>query len=220
MARPKQTSEVADSIRAEICAAAARLYDRNGYEAVTLRAIAAEMGRSQALPYRYFKNKDHIFAALRANCFDRLSDRLLAATAVVDEPLAKVYRMVMSFTEFAITQPAEFRLMYSLRQPNPAHFPELQAARLRTLAVVQDAYQFAASAGRLRGDAIVGAHITWASFHGLLSLHLASQLNVGLSLDDLIEPMLDTLFGPGTVATAKAARERPPVVPESPSDHG
>lgn len=214
MARPKQTLEVADSIRADICAAAALLYERNGYEAVTLRAIAAEMGRSQALPYRYFKNKDHIFAALRANCFDRLTARLRQTLEGDDSPLAKLHRMTLSFVEFGRARPSEFRLMYSLRQPDPSDFPELQAARLRTIAVVQDGYQDAVTAGLVRGDANVGAHITWAAFHGLLSLHLAGQLNVGCTLEALIEPMLVTLFGPRMAAAVKLAAQ----AAQSPAD--
>ena len=204
MARPRLSAEAADGIRAEICAAAAKLYERDGYEAVTLRAIAAEMDRSQALPYRYFKNKEHIFAALRAICFDRLTATMDAVRARGEPPLVCLYTMAHTFTAFAESKPAEYRLMFSLRQPNPSEFPELHAARLRTLATLQTAYQEAADAGLIPGDAVTGAHVVWAAMHGLLTLHLAGQLSMGRTLEDLVQPMLDTLFGPRLMAVVEA----------------
>ncbi|WP_293389101.1 TetR/AcrR family transcriptional regulator [Nevskia sp.] len=205
MARPRLSAEAADGIRADICAAAAALYERDGYDAVTLRAIAAAMGRSQALPYRYFKNKEHIFAALRAVWFDRLTALLEAAIEGLESPLLKLHTIARTVIAFAQSQPSEYRLMFSLRQPDPTDFPELHAARLRAMATVQTAYQEAVDARLIPGDGATGAHVTWASLHGLLSLHLAGQLTIGRSLEELIQPMLDTLFGPRLMAVVEAS---------------
>ncbi len=209
MARPRLTAEAADSVRADICAAAARLYERDGYEAVTMRAIAAAMDRSQALPYRYFKNKEHIFVALRAMCFDRLTTTMDAVLARGEPPLVTLHTMAHSFITFAEANPAEYRLMFALRQPPPAEYPELHAARQRALATLQTAYQQAVDQGLISGDALTGSHVVWAAMHGLLTLHLAGQLTIGRRLDELVTPMLDTLFGPRRMAAAKAAG-RPP----------
>lgn len=205
MARPRLSAEAADGVRAEICAAAAKLYERDGYEAVTLRAIAAAMDRSQALPYRYFKNKEHIFAALRAICFDRLRGTMEAVIVGVDSPLVRLHVMAKTFVRFADANPAEYRLMFALRQPNPTEFPELHAARLRSMATLTGAYREAIEAGLIDGDADTGAHVVWAAMHGLLTLHLAGQLTLGRSLDELVSPMLDTLFGPRLMAAVQAA---------------
>jgi AcrR family transcriptional regulator len=208
VARPRLSLEAADGIRAAICAAAVKLYERDGYEAVTLRAIAAEMGRSQALPYRYFKNKEHIFAALRAKCFDRLTALMTEVISGIDSPILRLHAMAQAFIAFAKSQPSEYRLMFSLSQPDPTDFPELHAARLRSLASLQSAYQEAVTAGLVPGDAATGAHVTWASVHGLLSLHLAGQLTIGRTLEELIQPMLDTLFGPRLLAVVEASAQR------------
>lgn len=208
MARPRQSAEAADGIRADICAAAARLYERDGYDAVTLRAIAVELDRSQALPYRYFKNKEHIFAALRAMCFDRLTATIGAAMAEVDSPLLRLHAMARTFVRFAEASPAEYRLMFSLRQPNPAEFPELHAARMRGLAQLTAVYQSAIDDGLINGNAETGAHVVWAAMHGLLTLHLAGQLTLGRSLDELVQPMLDSLFGARLMAVVEASSRR------------
>ncbi len=41
-----------------------------------MRQLAAELGCSPMTPYRYFKDKDEILAAVRAAAFDRFSEAL------------------------------------------------------------------------------------------------------------------------------------------------
>ena len=47
------------------------------------------------------------------------------------------------------------------------------------------------------------AHVLWSGVHGLLSLHLADQLVMTRTLDDLIEPLTQTLVA-GTLARLAA----------------
>jgi len=55
--------------RTSLCEVAERLFADCGYEGVTLRAIAAELGCSPMTPYRYFDNKEAIFTAVRMAAF-------------------------------------------------------------------------------------------------------------------------------------------------------
>jgi len=57
------------------------LFAEHGPEAVTMRQLAAELGCSPMTPYRYFRDKDEILAAVRASAFDRFSDALEPPTA-------------------------------------------------------------------------------------------------------------------------------------------
>ena len=43
---------------------------------MTIRQLAAELGVSPMTPYRYFKDKDAILAAVRARAFDRHAEAL------------------------------------------------------------------------------------------------------------------------------------------------
>ncbi|HEY3889596.1 MAG TPA: helix-turn-helix domain-containing protein, partial [Caulobacteraceae bacterium] len=52
--------------RDRLCDVAERLFAEHGAEAVTIRQMAAELGVSAMTPYRYFKDKDAILAAVRA----------------------------------------------------------------------------------------------------------------------------------------------------------
>ena len=57
--------EIAE-FRARLVEVATHLFARRGYEGVTLRAISEAMDCSPMTPYRYFRGKEGIFAAVRA----------------------------------------------------------------------------------------------------------------------------------------------------------
>ena len=75
MPKPLSTAEIAD-FRERLCDAAERLFAEHGAEAVTIRQLAAAVGVSSMTPYRYFKDKDAILAAVRARAFDRHAEAL------------------------------------------------------------------------------------------------------------------------------------------------
>lgn len=62
--RPLCPEEI-ESFREGLCRVATRLFAERGVEGVTLRALARELGCSPRTPYRYFRNKDEIFLAVR-----------------------------------------------------------------------------------------------------------------------------------------------------------
>jgi AcrR family transcriptional regulator len=51
-------------LRGEILAAASKMFADRGYEAVTLRGIAKEIGYTHAVIYQHFPDKWHILAEL------------------------------------------------------------------------------------------------------------------------------------------------------------
>lgn len=58
MARPRSSEQT----RADLLAAARRQFAREGFERVTIRSVAAEVGVDPALVIRYFGNKAGLFA--------------------------------------------------------------------------------------------------------------------------------------------------------------
>lgn len=93
-ARPRD----ADATRRALLDAARTLFARDGYDATTVRAVARLAGVNQALLFRYFGNKEGLFAAaVREPAMDVLTsgprsellDRvLLAVLEPVDDPQA------------------------------------------------------------------------------------------------------------------------------------
>ncbi len=76
--------------RERLATAATKLFARHGYDAVTMRAVAAELGVSAMTPYRYLGGKDELVALVRAQAFTRFAEALEAATAPARDPIARL----------------------------------------------------------------------------------------------------------------------------------
>ena len=61
---PSRRVERKEKLRGEILAAASKMFADRGYEAVTLREIAKEIGYTHAVIYQHFPDKWHILAEL------------------------------------------------------------------------------------------------------------------------------------------------------------
>ena len=61
---PSRRVERKERLRGEILAAASKMFADRGYEAVTLREIAKEIGYTHAVIYQHFPDKWHILAGV------------------------------------------------------------------------------------------------------------------------------------------------------------
>jgi AcrR family transcriptional regulator len=174
------------AFRARAAEAATRLFAADGYEAVTMRALADALGCSAMTPYRYLAGKDELFALVRAEAFRRFADRLEAAIARAGDPLAALRRLKRAYVAFAIDEADAYRVMYEQRQPPDHHrWPELDRESRRAFGCLVHAVERAIAAGALTGEPLTVAHLLWASTHGLVSLHLAGRFIAGRSLAQL-----------------------------------
>jgi AcrR family transcriptional regulator len=188
------STEDVEAFRERLCEVAAARFAERGYAGVTLRTLAQELGCSPMTPYRYFESKDHILAAVRAAAFARFADRMEAAAASADEPVARLRALAAAYLEFAAANPASYRLMFEMNQGHPDEFPELvreaRRARQAKVEVVRDA----AEAGLVEGDPVEAANLLWASLHGVVALHLAGTLPRKLDFRRLAARMVEVLL--------------------------
>lgn len=183
-----------EAFRDRIRDAAARLFAAAGYTAVTMRAIAAEVGCSAMTPYRYFASKEHIFAVVRAEAFRRFADAQERGVRGIEDPERRLRALGRAYADFARREPDSYRLMFELGQAPASDHPELLREGERAWRVILDAVERAIDDGVLSGDAETVAHLFWAGTHGVVSLELAGKLQLGRTLEDLIEPMTETLI--------------------------
>lgn len=194
MPRAALSSDEIAEFRERICDAAFRLFASQGYAAVTMRAIALEVGCSPMTPYRYFANKEEIFALVRAEAFRRFADSQETAAGGYTDLTARLCAGGVSYVAFAIAEPDAYRLMFEL-DPGPApDQPELLEQSARAWSVLRTSVGLAVDAGLLTGDADTLAHQFWASLHGLVSLHLSNKLMLGLEIGDLVGPIFRSIF--------------------------
>ncbi len=179
------------AFRRRATGAAMRLFADHGYEGVTMRALAGELGCSPMTPYRYLAGKEELFAMVRTEAFRRFADRQERAAGGGGSVIDRLLRLKRSYIRFAVEQPDAYRIMFELRQPNPRRHPELTAQSKRSFSYLHAAVVEAVAEGHFRGDPLTIAHLLWAGTHGLVSLHLAGKLGMGRSLDDLAAVALE-----------------------------
>jgi AcrR family transcriptional regulator len=111
---------------AEIKAVARRHLVAGGPEAVSLRAIARDMGMTAPGLYRYFPSLDDVVRALAGDLYDELDAALGAAGDALPEDAAgeRALAVCRAFRAWSVAHPAEFGLLFGSPQGNTGEVGE------------------------------------------------------------------------------------------------
>ncbi|MEU8975812.1 TetR/AcrR family transcriptional regulator [Streptomyces monashensis] len=110
---------------AEIKKVALALMASGGPDAITLRAIAREMGMTANAIYGYFATRDDLVTTLINDVYTALADAVDAAweAAPATDPAIRITAWATAFRTWAVVNPQGFRLIYG--DPVPGyHAPE------------------------------------------------------------------------------------------------
>jgi AcrR family transcriptional regulator len=161
--------------RQAILDAARELFVRDGVDATTMRAIAGKIGYTPTAIYHHFRDKDALLVELCMTDFARLG-QAMHKIGRIEEPVERLRRMGMAYTDFALDNPSHYRFMFmtSMKQPlldsdgNVVAAPDEDAYGF-LLATVQEGIE----KGRYRpelNDAPELAQMFWGGIHGIISL--------------------------------------------------
>jgi AcrR family transcriptional regulator len=159
-----------------LCDAATRLFAERGREGFSMRELANALGVSPMTPYRYFKDKDDILAAVRARAFDRFSESLERAFAKPGSAAERAAAAGDAYMKFAFGEPQSYRMMFDLSQPDEEQYPDLVRATTRGRATMTQHIPGLIADGLLEGDPEEIGHVFWAAIHGAVVLQLAGKL--------------------------------------------
>ncbi len=187
------TSDDVKQFRQQLCDLALKAFAEHGMEGISLRGLAAAAGCSRTTPYRYFKNKAEILAAVRQSEFRRMADAIELVAQREINPDKRLSALAQSYIQFALERPDAYRVMYGVNQRDEQQYPELVKQIKRTQQPLATAVEEAVETGVIHGDPVNIVHVLWAGLHGLISLHLSDKLHMGRSIDELAEVMLRSL---------------------------
>ncbi|HET7198311.1 MAG TPA: TetR/AcrR family transcriptional regulator [Burkholderiales bacterium] len=145
-------------LRPALLRAAARVLEKEGPAALSLRSLARRAGVSHNAPYRHFADREALLAALAAEGYRMLGEALAGASG---RAIGEAY------LRFALAHPQRFRLMFGGHLPMARH-RELAAAAARPHQALVDAFRAEPSIG----DAEQAAAAAWSLVHGLAHLLL------------------------------------------------
>jgi AcrR family transcriptional regulator len=169
-------------LRGEIVAAARRLLERSGNEdALTLRAVAREAGIAAPSIYAHFADRDAILDAVVAETFDALHEAVRTAADSEPDPARRLASVCRAYLEFAVRQPARYRVLFGRSRARPTEEPQRQMTDLAgagAFGVLVDAVEEAMAAGTAAletapgppASGVVDATALWVALHGYAAL--------------------------------------------------
>ena len=105
---------VSDMKRELILDAARRIFEAEGLDGASLRAIAAEAGYTPAALYFHFDSKEAIYGEVLHASLDRLTDKVRRAIATAATPTERLKQAAMGFFRFYAENPRDLDLGFYL----------------------------------------------------------------------------------------------------------
>lgn len=174
------TSDDMDKFRDRLCAVAETLFAEHGAHNVSIRQIAVAMNVSAMTPYRYFKDKGEILAAVRTRGFERFAEVLEAAHQETEgDARAKALAVRAAYLDFAFDNEHRYKLMFDFDQADEADYPDLVAAVIRARKSLTAYVVDMIEAGLVKGEAQQIGELLWSASHGAVVLEMARKLPKG-----------------------------------------
>ena len=163
-------------LRDALIDAAIEIVAEDGLERLTIRALAERVGVSHAAPQYHFADKAALIVAVATRGFEQLG-AALGELSGGDDAAARLMAMGRTYIEFAMANPARYRLMFATGIPS--HKSDDDAfcdAAARTFGQLTDAIAAVgpgaedeeAAGGRVHAAAL----FAWSAVHGAIMLQL------------------------------------------------
>jgi AcrR family transcriptional regulator len=162
-----------------IAAAARRLLDEEGIDAVTMRRVAEAVGITPMAIYRHFPDRAGLLNAVAGQGFEELAARLAAMrfSGSIEERLTK---MGKTYLDHALENPRLFELMFLKPREGARRYPrDFKAGRSPTANLMVEVMKEGMENGYFRADdpwEIVFE--VGALSHGLIMLYLGGRMNM------------------------------------------
>lgn len=180
------------NLREALMQATLALIAEKGIAGVTFAEAARRAGVSAAAPYRHFRDRDELLAAVATAGFERLAAALEAAWQKGRPAPAEAYeRLGRAYLDFARRNPADYAAMFESGIAPEGH-ESLQQAGDRAFGVLREAAEVLVShiPGPSRPPALMVALHTWSLAHGIASLFGrgdGARRKLPMTPDDLLE---------------------------------
>lgn len=179
-------------LRDEILSAAiARMAAGEEASDISVRQIAADVGKTVPSLYQHFTSKTDLLIAASARALDDMATLVseqMEASADVD---TRLRRRAHAFVDFAVAHPVPYRLLFMTpsMQPDSRSSLDIMMSSVGFNALVADLTQARADGHMVDRDPTGVAIVLWAALHGVASLLIAHP-----HLDwppDLLDQVLD-----------------------------
>lgn len=164
------------NLKQNLLDSAVALIAEAGPQAFTLREVARRAGVSHNAPYRHFRDKEDLLAAVAAQGFDLLNEAMRKAMTKGHTAAERLSLAGRGYIQFALQSPQHLLVMFETPAPADQR-PEYAAAAQRAFQTLLDAIVSVQAEGGLpQGDPHPFALASWSAVHGLAKLAIGGRL--------------------------------------------
>ena len=160
--------------RERILDAARELFARDGYENVSMRAIAQRIDYTATAIYHHFRDKETLFTELCHLDFRTLAGVFLRIGRIED-PVERLRKIGAAYVDFALEHPEQYRFLFMMKHPADVEHAGKDNPEEDAYGFLRGTVSECIASGRLRpeyDDADRVAQVCWASCHGVIALHM------------------------------------------------
>jgi len=164
------------NLREALLEAAIRLIAEVGPTAFTLREVARRAGVSHNAPYRHFRDRDDLMAAVADQGYRELTQAMLGAAASKSDALERLKSAGLGYVTFALRRPEHFTVMFDAPMSERQHSDSTEAAK-QAFGTLLGLVKTSQDTGRLpAGDSHQMALLAWTMVHGIAKLAITGRL--------------------------------------------
>jgi AcrR family transcriptional regulator len=173
MPRLPQSEEERAQNRNRILEAARTLFDEDGIEAVSMRAIGRRVGLTASALYAYFPGKSELVRDIWSDAEAGLTHRLRAISAAHSDPLEAIRALGAVYAAFGIEDPLRFRVLFLWNDESLKDEFYTRVENQSGYFALRDRVAEAMERGLIAGfdDADLVAQTMWAAVHGVVVLN-------------------------------------------------
>jgi AcrR family transcriptional regulator len=177
-------------LRNALVRSALAIIERDGVDALSLRAVAADVGVSHAAPAHHFGTLKALRSALAAIGYERFAGAMRdRRSAAPPDPPAQMRAAAEGYLAFAVANPALFRLMFSADRLDWSDAALIAEARLARQQLEEICAPAAERLG-IGGDAAARQaleRLVWSDIHGRAHLTIDGQLGPTNGIEDRLD---------------------------------
>jgi AcrR family transcriptional regulator len=113
-------------LRTKILETAYQQFQKGGYESVTLRSIAKELGVTHPALYTYFRSKEELFALLRLDVLNQLKAQLFSGINPHGTFRQIIGQVADNFFQYFATRRPHFKILFLLDSNGDSKEVQLQ----------------------------------------------------------------------------------------------
>ncbi|HNY65423.1 MAG TPA: TetR/AcrR family transcriptional regulator [Deltaproteobacteria bacterium] len=170
-----------EQVRKRILDEALSIIATQGFDALTVRRLAARSGMTAPNLYNYFANKDEIYLTLVITGFEKLHGELKGAYASSDDPVRRAHALMEAYVRFGIENSAYYDIMFTRATPKYNDYvgtPHERLSRIEyaiSMEIVALAERAVAEVNGGEGRKGREGHTkdvvkVWCTLHGMVSL--------------------------------------------------